>query len=100
MSYMKKEHISIDELRTDSFIYIVSEFICTNSECEYSKIKFIEKTLDNLFSFENADKAKSEKLIPLLKIAVTNGSWVIDEKEIESRMSESKQIISNLLAIL
>lgn len=51
MSYMKKEHVSIDELRIDSFIYVVSEFICTNSECEYSKIKFIEKTLDNLFFF-------------------------------------------------
>lgn len=100
MNYMKKEYVSIDELRTDSFIYVVSEFICTNSECEYSKIKFIEKILDNLFSFENTEKTKSEKIIPLLKIAVTNGSWVIDEKEIESRMSESKQIISNLLAIL
>ena len=45
----EKEHISIDELRTDSFIYIVSEFICANSECEYSKIRFIEKHLITYF---------------------------------------------------
>lgn len=100
MRYMEKDHISIDELKTDSIIHAVGEFIFAELECGHSKIEFIKKTINDLFYFEDAEKEKTEKLIPLLKLAVNNGSWIVDESEIELRISESKQIIKNLLAVL